>query len=76
MDTSELEKFCLSITDADSANGLLAAVRQRALLFELDPSAAKQAPAEADAAAGRVLSAREKAQRARLMAQVGGSHAL
>ena len=73
MDTSELEKFCLSITDADSANGLLAAVRQRALLFELDPSAAKQAPAEADAAAGRVLSAREKAQRARLMAQIDGS---
>ena len=73
MDTSELEKFCLSVTDAASANSLFAAVRQRAALFELDPSAGRQAPADADVVAGRVLSAREKAQRARLMAQVGGS---
>ena len=37
MDTSQLEKFCLSITDPADANGLLAAVRQRGLLYRLDP---------------------------------------
>ncbi len=74
MDTSQLEKFCLSITDPFDANGLLAAVRQRGLLFRLDPQAAP-APADADAIDGRILTAQEKAQRAELAAEIAGDPA-
>ncbi len=74
MDTSQLEKICLSITDPTDANGLLAAVRQRGLLFRLDPQAAP-APADADAIDGRILTAQEKAQRAELAAEIAGDPA-
>ncbi len=72
MDTSALEKFCLSITDPADANGLPAAVRQRALVYRLDPQG-PQVPADADSVDGRLLTPAEKAQRAALLEQIGGS---
>ena len=72
MDTSQLEKFCSSITDPTDANGLLAAVRQRGLLYRIDPAAAPL-PAEADVIDGRILTPQEKAQRAELLSEIDGS---
>ena len=72
MDTSKLEKFCLSITDPEDANGLLAAVRQRGLLYRLDPEASPL-PGEAEAVDGRLLTPQEKEQRARLADEIAGS---
>ena len=72
MDTSKLEKFCLSITDPEDANGLLAAVRQRGLLYRLDPEASPL-PADAEAVDGRLLTPQEKEQRARLANEIAGS---
>ena len=72
MDTSKLEKFCLSITDPKGANGLLAAVRQRGLLYRLDPEASPL-PADAEAVDGRLLTPQEKEQRARLVGEIAGS---
>ena len=72
MDTSKLEKFCLSITDPEDANGLLAAVRQRGLLYRLDPEASPL-PADAEAVDGRLLTPQEKEQRARLAKEIAGS---
>lgn len=72
MDTSKLEKFCLSITDPGDANGLLAAVRQRGLLYRLDPEASPL-PADAEAVDGRLLTPQEKEQRARLADEIAGS---
>ena len=72
MDTSKLEKFCLSITDPDDNNGLLAAVRQRGLLYRLDPEASPL-PADAEAVDGRLLTPQEKEQRARLVGEIAGS---
>lgn len=72
MDTSKLEKFCLSITDPDDNNGLLAAVRQRGLLYRLDPEASPL-PADAEAVDGRLLTPQEKEQRARLVDEIAGS---
>ena len=72
MDTSALEKFCLSITDPADANGLPAAVRQRALVYRLDPQG-PQVPADADSVDGRLLTPTEKAQRAALLEEIDGS---
>ena len=72
MDTSKLEKLCLSITDPEDANGLLAAVRQRGLLYRLDPEASPL-PADAEAVDGRLLTPQEKEQRARLAHEIAGS---
>ena len=72
MDTSKLEKFCLSITDPGDNNGLLAAVRQRGLLYRLDPEASPL-PADAEAVDGRLLTPQEKEQRARLVDEIAGS---
>ena len=72
MDTSKLEKFCLSITDPEDANGLLAAIRQRGLLYRLDPEASPL-PADAEAVNGRLLTPQEKEQRARLVKEIAGS---
>ena len=72
MDTSKLEKFCLSITDPGDNNGLLAAVRQRGLLYRLDPEASPL-PADAEAVDGRLLTPQEKEQRARLVGEIAGS---
>lgn len=72
MDTSKLEKFCLSITDPEDANGLLAAVRQRGLLYRLDPEASPL-PADTEAVDGRLLTPQEKEQRARLVDEIAGS---
>ena len=72
MDTSKLEKFCLSITDPDDNNGLLAAVRQRGLLYRLDPEASPL-PADAEAVDGRLLTPQEKEQRARLVDEIADS---
>ena len=72
MDTSKLEKFCLSITDPGDNNGLLAAVRQRGLLYRLDPEASPL-PADAEAVDGRLLTPQEKEQRARLVKEIAGS---
>ena len=72
MDTSKLEKFCLSITDPEDANALLAAVRQRGLLYRLDPEASPL-PADAEAVDGRLLTPQEKEQRARLAKEIAGS---
>ena len=72
MDTSKLEKLCLSITDPEDANGLLAAVRQRGLLYRLDPEASPL-PADAEAVDGRLLTPQEKEQRARLVKEIAGS---
>ena len=72
MDTSKLEKFCLSITDPEDANALLAAVRQRGLLYRLDPEASPL-PADAEAVDGRLLTPQEKEQRARLAKEIADS---
>ena len=72
MDTSKLEKFCLSITDPGDNNGLLAAVRQRGLLYRLDPEASPL-PADAEAVDGRLLTPQEKEQRARLVDEIADS---
>lgn len=72
MDTSKLEKFCLSVTDPTDTNGLLAAVRQRGLLYRLDPEASPL-PADAEAVDGRLLTPQEKEQRARLVDEIAGS---
>ena len=72
MDTSKLEKFCLSITDPGDNNGLLAAVRQRGLLYRLDPEASPL-PADAEAVDGKLLTPQEKEQRTRLVGEIAGS---
>ena len=65
MDTKALEKFC-----PWARNELIDAVDLRCHAYALDPDGLAATPAGADVVAGRVLSAQEKAQRARLAERI------
>ena len=65
MDTKALEKFC-----PWARNVLIEAVDLRCRRYALDPDALAAAPAGSDVVAGRVLSEREKTQRAKLAERI------